>query len=220
MPMRFLLCSTCVAISTLSMGCSPSTPQPLITKVSFVPKPATTSMEEGSVCVNRVLLADDEIASLEARFQTAIRPGRYWYDEISGAMGYEGGPTEAFLPAGLDLGGPLPQDISDGDTGVIINRREIHARDISQLHALVGRLKPGEYWLDRFGNLGRRGQNAFTNLAQQLAILNQNKQTAPRGASYGSVIGLGGNVTSDGQGGTIFMGRGPGGEAISWYSGM
>lgn len=172
------------------------------------------------VFINRVRLPASLVGRLENQYQTRMVSGRYWYDKTSGAVGYEGGPTVTFILPGLQLGGPLPADISGGGSDVFINGREIHPREMSILQDMLGNISRGEYWLDAVGNLGTIGSEAFANLAQIAASRGFPNQDRGTGHYYGSVSGMGGTVASDGQGGTMFLGRGPGGESISWYSGM
>ncbi len=172
------------------------------------------------VFINRMRLSDSLICALENQYQTRMVSGRYWYDKTSGALGCEGGPTVTFILPGLQLGGPLPADISGRGSDVFINGREIHTREMSILQDMLGNISRGEYWLDAVGNLGTIGSEAFANLAQIAASRGFPNQDRGAGHYYGSVSGMGGTVASDGQGGTMFLGRGPGGESISWYSGM
>ena len=89
-----------------------------------------------------------------------LADGAYWYDARTGASGRWGGPTLAFLPAGLDLGGPLPAEASGGGsgqvTGVFVNGRELHPLDVAMMQQLVGQVWPGRWWVDAQGNFGLR----------------------------------------------------------------
>jgi hypothetical protein len=100
------------------------------------------------------------LARLEQRIGT-LPDGEYWYDPRSGAAGRWGGPALALLPAGLDLGGPLPANASGGGsgrlTGVFINGRELHPADVAGLMALLGQVWPGRWWVDGQGNFGAEG---------------------------------------------------------------
>jgi len=109
-----------------------------------------------SVAINRVRLGEDQIRALEQRFQVRVMNGNYWYDRACGAWGLEGGPTLGFVPAGLDLGGPLRSDASAGRTGVFINGREIHPMDVASLQQLTPVI-PGRYWVDARGLCGYEG---------------------------------------------------------------
>src|SRR2546421_5312699 len=78
------------------------------------------------VIINRTPLSNDHLRALEAQYHYRLPDGRYWYDKISGAWGMEGGQTLGFTIPGLDLGGPLRADASNGQTHVFINCRQLH----------------------------------------------------------------------------------------------
>jgi len=111
---------------------------------------------ERRVAINRTTLDEPQIRALEQRFQVRIMNGEYWYDRACGAWGLEGGPTLGFIPAGLDVGGPLQADASGGGTGVFINGREIHPVDVAGLQQLTP-VVPGRYWVDARGLCGYEG---------------------------------------------------------------
>src|SRR5258706_12537116 len=91
----------------------------------------------GRVAINGVRLTAPQIAALERRFLVRILDGSYWYDRACGAWGLTGGPTLGFIPAGLDVGGPLPADASGGHTGVFVNGRELHPFDVAGLQQIT-----------------------------------------------------------------------------------
>lgn len=94
-----------------------------------------------------------------------LPPGRYWYDSRSGCAGAEGEGTSALLPPGLPLGGTLSVDVSRGDSGVLVNGRELTRREVAYLaHLLDASIAPGCYWLDGQGNAGKEGGPATVNL--------------------------------------------------------
>jgi hypothetical protein len=103
-----------------------------------------------------------------SRLPGKVNPGRYWYDQATGAFGVEGGPTLGFVSAGLDLPGPLLADASGGGrgmlTGVFINGRELHPQDVAGLVASLGGVLPGRYWVDAQGNFGNEGGPWLGNL--------------------------------------------------------
>ena len=111
-----------------------------------------------------------ELATLERleRGVGRLDDGAYWYDPRTGASGRWGGPTLAFLPPGLSLGGPLPADASGGGqgtlTGVFVNGRELHPLDVLGLQQLIGQVWPGRWWVDAQGNYGLEGGPALGNL--------------------------------------------------------
>jgi len=129
-------------------------------------------------------------------------PGEYWYDPTSGAAGAWGGPTLGFLPAKMDLGGPLPSNASGGGngmlTGVFINGREIHPIDYKVLLNMYGQVLPGRWWVDGNGNAGKEGGPALMNLV----ALAQQRQAQGKGSGASSYY------RSDGRGNNAFVGGG------------
>jgi hypothetical protein len=116
-----------------------------------------------SVIINGVRLSDQDIESFERTFRVRIRDGNYWYDRMNGSWGRRGGPTEGFILAGLNLGGPLRADASNGDTGVFINGRQLHRVDVARLQQ-IGPVYRSRCWMDAYGNIGLEGQPAFVNV--------------------------------------------------------
>jgi len=92
----------------------------------------STSALAADVVVNGVPLDDKTRQTLERGYGVPIKPGRYWYDNVSGVWGLEGGPGVGQILAGLKLGGPLTRDASQGQTGVIVNRRQFPAKDVAE----------------------------------------------------------------------------------------
>src|SRR5437762_1694958 len=105
---------------------------------------------------NGKALAADQLKRLELVERTygvRLPDNAYWYDNRSGAAGLWKGPALGQLPAGLNLGGPMPADCSGGGTNVFINGRELHPIDVALLSQL-GPVRPGRYWVDEAGNYG------------------------------------------------------------------
>jgi hypothetical protein len=124
--------------------------------------------KKGNVVVNKVKLSDEILLAIKNTYGSGIPDGNYWYDSVSGAWGMEGGPTQGFTQAGLELGGPLRADASNGQTKVFINGRELHLYDVLRLQQLVNPypVLPGRYWVDSQGNFGYEGGWALGNLVQ------------------------------------------------------
>jgi hypothetical protein len=106
------------------------------------------------VFVNGLELSRDQVAEIASTYRTAVSPGRYWYDSRSGAWGLEGRETAGFLMPGHEFG-PVAQNASNGDTGVIVNRRELPSVEVLRLQMLLGQVDRGRWWLD--GNTGYFG---------------------------------------------------------------
>jgi hypothetical protein len=58
------------------------------------------------VVVNGVLLDKSTVKTLERQYGVPIKPGRYWYDNVSGVWGFEGKPALARFIRDFDSAGP------------------------------------------------------------------------------------------------------------------
>ncbi|WP_019614235.1 hypothetical protein [Psychromonas ossibalaenae] len=176
---------------------------------------AVPKSDTGAVYINRKKLSPDKRNALESAYQTRIQSGRYWYDNICGAWGVEGGPTTGFILAGLDLPGPMPADISQGGTGIFINGREIHPMDQRGLQQLFGVTYKGYYWLDAQGNLGPIGGYAIVNIVNAIQAAQQQQPSGSVTHGYGSSYGSRGTLSSGG----MYSGRTASGKSVFWYPG-
>lgn len=121
--------------------------------------------EARPVLVNGQALAEETISILESAYRVKIIPGRYWYDKISGFWGLEGQQPAGIMLAGLNLGGHLQEDASNGDTQIFINGREITKIEMYELIKISGTpVAPGRYWMDAQGWAGKEGQAAIANI--------------------------------------------------------
>ena len=178
------------------------------------PPPATapqpTSGRSGkaarAVQINGRALTAAQLRTLEQleRVYGRLNDGAYWYDVRTGASGRWGGPTLAFLPAGLELAGPLPADASGGGsgqlTGVFVNGRELHPLDVVMMQQLVGQVWPGRWWVDAQGNFGLEGGPPVGNLV----VLARSRRQSGSGSHAwskhyeGTTPGQNMNLASDG----------------------
>ena len=142
--------------------------------------------------INGCGLTGDDLAWIESTYGLTVDSGDYWYDPVSGAWGYWGGPTAGFLPPGMDLG-YAPIDASGGGTGVVLNGRELHPQDRAGLEQLLGPISPSYYWLDAGGYYGYEGGLAIGNLI----YIAQGVGSGGGGGYYDSTYF--GNIGSDGQ---------------------
>ena len=162
--------------------------------------PPQAGESERRVVINGEKLGGEQLASLERTYNVRIQSGSYWYDKRCGAWGMEGGPASGIIPAGLDTGGPLREDASNGTTAVYINGRRLHAYDLLVLQQLLGTVLPGRYWLDEMGNAGVEGGPAMYNLLQLAAA--QQARASGGGSLYRS--GLTG-IGAGSSGGTSYV---------------
>ncbi len=70
--------------------------------------------------MNGIVITQPQRTILERAYGT-IKPGRYWYDRVSGLWGEEGMPTFGQIMPGFDLGGACKADVSHGNTKVFRN---------------------------------------------------------------------------------------------------
>ncbi|KAL8116185.1 hypothetical protein AgCh_022615 [Apium graveolens] len=54
-----------------------------------------------------------------------LRPRKYWYDKQSGLWGLEGEKPSQIITPQLDVGDPIMQNASNGNTKILVNNREI-----------------------------------------------------------------------------------------------
>jgi hypothetical protein len=99
----------------------------------------------------------------------------------------------------MQLGGPLRADASRGNTGVVINGRELHMLDVVALQRLVP-VVPGRYWVDVHGNFGFEGGPMLGNL---MALAQMAGGGAASGGAWTSQSGFG-TVGGDGSGFVFF----------------
>lgn len=116
------------------------------------------------VFINGAQLAIDKQRALEQAYRVPIRPGRYWYDAVSGVWGLEGGPALGQIHPSLNLGPPLRSDASKGNTRVFVNGRELHSMDVMALRRCTP-VMPGRYWVLANGIGGYEGGPPLFNLA-------------------------------------------------------
>lgn len=136
----------------------------ILTAISFMTM--LSFAQNPQVIINGIQMEDQEIDDFQIKYGIKMHSGNYWYDNICGAWGITGGPTIGFLLPGLQVGGPLKPNASNGQTGVFVNGRELHSYDVVQLQKLIGQVYQGRYWLDAYGNAGYEGGPALVNLWQ------------------------------------------------------
>ncbi|KAJ0246483.1 Extra-large G-like protein [Hirschfeldia incana] len=113
-----------------------------IVKKSFKDLTKSIQNDEGNrsnVSVNGHTLTERMLRKAEKQ-AGAIQPGNYWYDYRAGFWGVMGGPGLGIIPPFIEeLNFPVPENCAGGTTGVFVNGRELHRKD---LELLAGRGLP------------------------------------------------------------------------------
>ncbi|CAN4107617.1 unnamed protein product [Withania somnifera] len=89
-----------------------------------------------------------------------LRPGKYWYDKVSGFWGKEGHRPCQIISPQLTVGNPIKRDASKGNTNILINNREITQVELYMLK-LAGINCEGSvcFWLSDDGSCQEEGMN-------------------------------------------------------------
>ncbi|CAH9123681.1 unnamed protein product [Cuscuta epithymum] len=105
-----------------------------IAKKSFKSnKQVVDSDKRGDVTINGHLILDEFIKKAE-KVAGKINPGHYWYDFRAGFWGVMGGPCLGIIPPYIEeFNYPMPENCAGGNTGVFVNGRELHNKDMQLL---------------------------------------------------------------------------------------
>ncbi len=135
--------------------------------------------------------------------------GCYWYDPMSGMIGREGAAPGGDIPAGLEIGGPLRPDASNGDSNIFLNGREMTRMEVASFRKLGATFTRGRYWMNQQGIGGREGQPAEFQLYAAAAHERAPVQPAPRRRQGGSNHLYNSNNSYGGiQGDCVYMSSG------------
>ncbi|XP_027115386.1 uncharacterized protein [Coffea arabica] len=89
--------------------------------------------EKANVTVNGYLISERLIKKAEKQ-AGPIQPGYYWYDFRAGFWGVIGGPCLGIIPPFIEeFNHPMPETCTGGSTGVFVNGRELHQKDLNLL---------------------------------------------------------------------------------------
>ncbi|UCG09103.1 MAG: hypothetical protein JSV83_10800 [Desulfobacterales bacterium] len=162
------------------------------------------------VIINDVTLSKHQISEMEKTYGRQPRPGKYWYDSKSGLYGVLGYPAYGFMLAGQNFGG-LARDASKGDTGVLVNGRELPQSEWAVWSYMLGYwIQPGAYWLDHNGNAGYEGNPAPVVNLYAAARQNTYSGRGASGDNFWSTRFSAGNFDSGNQRGYVSVpGYGP-----------
>ncbi|XP_042379782.1 uncharacterized protein LOC121972174 [Zingiber officinale] len=110
--------------------------------------------KRSQVSVNGYLIPDHLVRKAEKK-AGSIFPGEYWYDWHAGFWGVMRQPCLGIIPPFIEeFNYPMPENCAGGNTGVILNGRELHRKDLNLLVSRGLPFSAGQpYILDFSGNL-------------------------------------------------------------------
>jgi hypothetical protein len=153
-----------MADADLNGNLNPATTQRL-TFVKSGETVAASAQNKSDVVINNIVLTRSQLLEIVKRYGVEPKPGNYWYDRVSGLYGVYGYPSFGFMYPGHNFG-VLSRNASSGNTGVLINGRELPQLEWAVWSYILGSyIQPGSYWFDSQGNVGYTGNNfAVVNL--------------------------------------------------------
>ncbi|KAI3446051.1 hypothetical protein Pfo_002716 [Paulownia fortunei] len=114
------------------------------------------------ICVNDKPLSIEELVMLQScpNPPKKLRPGKYWYDKVSGFWGKDGEKPCQIISALLAVGYQIRQDASNGNTNVLINNREITTEEVWMLRAAGIHCEGNpHFWVTADGSYQHEGMN-------------------------------------------------------------
>ncbi|CAI0406761.1 unnamed protein product [Linum tenue] len=112
------------------------------------------------VYINDQYLSEEELVLLQtsAHPPRKLKPGYYWYDKVSGFWGKEGEKPCQIISDQLNIGGHMRRDASKGDTGILINNREITKPELLMLQLLGVKCDgTNSFWVSADGSYQEEG---------------------------------------------------------------
>ncbi|KAH6813373.1 hypothetical protein C2S51_022391 [Perilla frutescens var. frutescens] len=114
------------------------------------------------ICVNGKPLSIGELAMLQScpNPPKKLKPGKYWYDKVSGFWGKDGEKPSQIISAEMAIGYRINEDASNGDTNVLINNRRITKAELWMLQAAGINCEGSvHFWLTADGSCMHEGMN-------------------------------------------------------------
>ncbi|XP_065860245.1 protein ENHANCED DISEASE RESISTANCE 4 [Euphorbia lathyris] len=93
----------------------------------------TDERGRSNVSINGHLIPDRLVKKAE-KIAGPVHPGQYWYDVRAGFWGVVGGPCLGIIPPCIEeFNYAMPEKCAGGNTGVYVNGRELHQKDLDLL---------------------------------------------------------------------------------------
>ncbi|KAF5182731.1 Extra-large g-protein-like [Thalictrum thalictroides] len=93
----------------------------------------TGENDKSNVSINGKPLSERLLKKAE-KIAGTIHPGQYWYDPRAGFWGVMGQPCLGIIPPFIEeFSHPMPENCAGGNTGVYVNGRELHEKDLNLL---------------------------------------------------------------------------------------
>lgn len=169
-----------------------------------------TAKNNSEVIINGNVLSNEQINGLIKMYGIKPLPGSYWYDAKSGLYGAKGYQAFGFMYPGHNFGS-LSRNASNGNTGIVVNGRELPQTEWAIWSYILGYwIQPGYYWFDSNGNAGYEG-NPLP-LVNMFSAARQNAYQGKGGSgdNFWSTRFSAGNYDSDNQRGYVSVpGYGP-----------
>ncbi|KAG0577550.1 hypothetical protein KC19_5G164600 [Ceratodon purpureus] len=126
-----------------------------VKELSKTKQTSNNNLYRRKVTVNGSPISDALLNRAEG-FAGPIHPGSYWYDSHAGFWGTSGGPCVGIIPPHIEELSlqPLSRHCSGGQTGVVVNGRELHKSDYDLLVRRGLPPTPGkQYFVDIEGHV-------------------------------------------------------------------
>ncbi len=171
---------------------------------------STGLSQEGKVIINNTVLSKEQIREIAERYGREPGAGNYWYDKLSGLYGVTGYPSYGFMYPGHNFG-EISKNASAGNTGVIVNGRELPQLEWAVWSYLLNYyIQPGSYWLDAKGNVGYEGYDVVVVNLFVAARQNSYSGKGSGGDNFWSTRFSAGNSSQDNSQGYVSVpGYGP-----------
>jgi hypothetical protein len=156
---------------------------------------AKAPRDSSGVFINEHELSRDQVEQLVAIYRLPPPRGHFWYDTKNGLYGVWGREAAGYIRPGHDFGA-LPENASNGQTGVFVNGRQLNDAEVAFLQILFnGQVRRGRATVDAAWNVYDERGVWVANLA---VALQQAQRVAAGNRSWSWRDGTGAAMASDG----------------------